>query len=128
MAWDDIKSTLESRPDVPDDKKLTAAEWNAMTADQQARGYDTVATVTADHTAVTQSLVLADASGGPVTVTLPGPTSATVVTVKKIDSSANAVTIATPGSETIDGDSNRTLTAQWVAREVASDGTNYYLI
>jgi len=35
MAWDDIKSTLESRPDVPDDKKLTAAEWNAMTADQQ---------------------------------------------------------------------------------------------
>jgi len=36
MAWDDIKSTLESRPDVPDDKKLTAAEWNAMTADQQA--------------------------------------------------------------------------------------------
>jgi len=128
MAWDDIKSTLESRPDVPDDKKLTAAEWNAMTADQQARGYDTVATVTADHTAVTQSLVLVDASGGPVTVTLPGPTSTAVVTVKKIDSSANAVTIATPGSETIDGDSDRTLTAQWVAREVASDGTNYYLI
>jgi len=128
MVWDENKSNFEVNDDVPDDEKITAGDWNAHVDDQQARGYDTVATVTADHTAVTQSLVLVDASGGPVTVTLPGPTSATVVTVKKIDSTANAVTIATPGSETIDGDSDRTLTAQWVAREVASDGANYYVI
>lgn len=90
--------------------------------------YRTVTSITADHTAETAEVVLADASGGAVTVTLPGPAAADLVTVKKTDSSANGVTIATPNSETIDGDASRTLTSQYVAREITSDGTDYYII
>lgn len=128
MAWDESKSTFQQRPDVPGDEKLTADEWNAHTTDQANRGYTSLTTVTADYTASPQEAVLVDASGGPVTVTLPAPESAAANVVKKIDASSNAVTIATPGSETIDGDSERTVTAQYVSRELMSDGSNYFVI
>ena len=128
MAWDDSKSTFQQRPDVPADEKLTADEWNAHKTDQKLRGYASLATVTADYTASAQEIVLVDASGGNVTVTLPTPTDATATIIKRIDGSANTVTIATPGSETIDGDSERTVTAQYVSRELMSDGSDYFVI
>jgi len=233
MAWDDTKTTFQTRPDVPDDEQLKSSEWNNHVTDQKdhsarhedggsdeisvaglsgvladaqtpqteavqdivdallAAGnavnltYDDandtltidvvdgsvdhdalsgfvanehidhsgvnitagrgltgggdltstrtldahdVTTQTGDYTASENDIVLADASGAPLTVTLPAPSESVVVTVKKIDSSSNAVTIATPGSETIDGDSSRTLTAQYVSREITSDGTNYFII
>ncbi|UBF23337.1 hypothetical protein M1M40_gp59 [Halorubrum tailed virus 29] len=129
MTWDDSKKTFQTRPDVPADEKLTSGEWNNHVTDQQNRGYNDLSTVTADYTAGAQEIVLVDASGGPVTVTLPAPESAASVVVKKIDASGNAVTIATPGGETIDGDSERTLTATTQpSREIMSDGTNYFII
>lgn len=128
MAWNDTKDTFQDRPDVPDNEKLTSSEWNNHVTDQENRGYTSLATVTADYTASAQEAVLVDASGGPVTVTLPAPESAAANVVKKIDASSNAVTIATPGSETIDGDSERTVTAQYVSRELMSDGSDYFVI
>lgn len=98
-----------------------------ITASRTLNGHD-VAVQTGNYTAAENDIVLADASGGPLTVTLPAPDEAIMVTVKKIDSSANAVTIATPGSETIDGDSERTVSAQYVSREIISDGVDYYII
>jgi len=83
---------------------------------------------TSAHSAGEQDIVLADASGGTFTVTLPPATTDIDVTVKKIDSSENGVTIATPNSETIDGDSSRTITSQWVSREIVSDGSNYFIV
>lgn len=128
MPWNSTKDTFRTRPEVPADEKLTSSEWNNHTTDQQNRGYNDLSTVTSNYTASPQEVVLADASDGELTVTLPTPESAASVVVKKIDSSANAVTIATPGSETIDGDSSRTVTAQYVSREITSDGTDYYII
>lgn len=128
MPWDETKDTFRTRPSVPADEKLTSSEWNTHVTDQTARGYNDITTLTADATASAQEIVLVDASGGPVTVTLPTPEAAASVIVKKIDSSGNAVTIATPGTETIDGDTERTLTAQYVSREITSDGSNYYII
>lgn len=128
MAFDDEKQTFQSRPDVPPDEKLTAPEYNALVDDLLGRGYNDLTTVTTDYTASAQEVVLADASGGPLTVTLPSPASSASVVVKKVDSSSNAVTIATPGSETIDGDSERTLAAQYVSREITSDASDYYII
>lgn len=87
-----------------------------------------VTTQTENYTAGENDIVLADASGGPITVTLPAPDASVAVTVKKIDASADAVTVATPGAETIDGDAERTLTGQYVSREITSDGTNYFII
>jgi len=128
MAWDDTKTTFQTRPDVPDDEQLKSSEWNNHVTDQQNRGYNDLSTVTSAYTTSPQEIVLADASGGALTVTLPSPEAAASSVVKKIDATTNAVTIATPGSETIDGDSSRTLTAQYVSREITSDGTNYFII
>jgi len=128
MAWNDTKDTFQDRPDVPTDEKITSGEWNTHVTDQENRGYVTVRTVTADATAATQEIILADASGGDLTVTLPAPESAAVVTVKKVSASGNTVTVATPGAETIDGDSERTISGANVAREITSDGSNYFII
>jgi len=56
-------------------------------------------TATGDTTARSDQTIFADASGGPVTITLPEPSVIGTVTVKKVDSSSNAVTIATPEPE-----------------------------
>ncbi|AFH21827.1 hypothetical protein OSG_eHP10_00085 [environmental Halophage eHP-10] len=233
MAWDDSKSTFQQRPDVPDDEKLTADEWNVHVNDQKdhsnrhesggvdeitveglsgdladpqdpkqeavedfvdallAAGnavsltYDDandtltvdvvdgsidhdalagfvasehvdhsgvtitagrgltgggdltstrtlnahdVTTQTSDYTAGKNDVVLADASGGPLTVTLPTPSEGITVAVKKIDASSNAVTITTPGSETIDGESAPEVGRQYEAHEIVSNGSNYFTV
>lgn len=129
MAWDDSKSTFQTRPDVPGDEKLTSTEWNAHVTDQQNRGYNDLTTVTSDYTASPQEIVLADASGGNVTVTLPAPEAAALVSVKRIDDgSANTVILTTPGGQTIDGETDPELSVQYEAHEITSDGTEYYTV
>lgn len=86
-----------------------------------------VTTVTTDHTAADNEVVLVDASGGAVTVTLPAPSAGEEVIVKAIDAT-NGITIATPGSQTIDGQSSLTLSTQYVARSLASDGSDYFIL
>jgi hypothetical protein len=74
-------------------------------------------------------VVLVDASSGAITMSL--PSAVTYVgpgfTIKKIDSSANAVTIAANGSETIDETTTRVLAMQYDAVELMSDGTEWWL-
>lgn len=82
-------------------------------------------------TATTARLVdgiLADASSGTFDITLPAPSTDMEVTVKKVDSSSNAVGVATPNAETIDGQSRLDMTKQYASRTIVSDGTNYYII
>lgn len=88
----------------------------------------TTTTQTGAYTASTDETVLADASGAAFTVTLPPPDNSTFVTVKKVDSSSNAVTVATPNTETIDGASSVSLSSQYDMVTVTSDGTNYFEI
>lgn len=90
--------------------------------------YDTVTTQTGGYLAADGTIVLADASNGPFDVTLPSPSSGDLVEVKKIDGTNNQVTIATPGSETIDGQSEIVLERQYVVREITSDGSNYFIV
>lgn len=86
--------------------------------------------ITVDTTLTTQhNVVLVDASAGPVLITLPpvaiyaGPG----YTVKKIDPSANAVTLDGSGSETIDETTTRILSMQYDAVEILGDGTEWWL-
>lgn len=72
-------------------------------------------------------LVLVDASGGAVTVTLSEAWVDTKIRVVKVDSSLNAVTIHAP-SGTISGSTNKTLSVQWNTIHIESDGTNYFVI
>ena len=103
----------------------------ALTAvpDEEASPMPTSQVVTAGTTtAPNHSNMLADASSGPVTVELPPPATNVHVTVKKTDASAHAVTIATPGVQTIDGQADRTVETQYVSLTIGSDGTDYYII
>ena len=90
----------------------------------------TVTTVTTTFTAATAKVILANATGGAFTVTLPAVASSTNVeyTLKKIDSSANAVTFKGNASETIDGTNTKLLNSQYQSLTVVCDGTTWWVI
>lgn len=77
-----------------------------------------------DHT------LRADATGGAFSVTLPTATNVAgkVFVFKKIDASANVVTVATTSSQTIDGSTTYSLATQNKYVTVQSDGTNWIVI
>jgi len=69
-----------------------------------------------------------NATSGAVTVTLPAAASNTGmrVSIKKIDASANAVTIDGNGSETIDGATTSSLASQYDVATLICDGTEWF--
>jgi len=73
---------------------------------------------------------LCDATGGAIVVTLPLVASATglIYTVKKIDSSANTVTLDGNGVETIDGVTTQVISAQYDSLTITSDGSTWWII
>lgn len=74
--------------------------------------------------------LLADASAGPVTLTLPpvSDNAGAIYSVKKVDASANAVTIAGNNGELIDGSAIQTLAAQYDALTVYCDGVDWFIV
>lgn len=89
-----------------------------------AEGTITVQSVTASTAmAVEDDVVLAS---GAITITLPDPVTAVghVYWIQRIGA-AGTVTVAPNGSETIDGAANLTLTSQYAAAGLVSDGTNW---
>lgn len=81
----------------------------------------------AAYTALVGDIVLATATAA-FTVTLPVAAVGAQVVVKKIDASANAVTVATQGGATIDGASTKVLSTQWAFVKVVSDGTGWFTV
>lgn len=75
----------------------------------------------------TDTVIMANAVGGAITVTL--PTAANIAgkmfTIKRISSGANTVTVATTSSQTIDGDTTQVLVSQYASIDVLSDGANW---
>lgn len=85
----------------------------------------------ASYTAVSNDYtILANAASNAITVNLPAAAGANgrIYNVKKIDSSANAVTLDASGTETIDGALTFVLQNQYDSVSVQSDGTNWYII
>jgi hypothetical protein len=73
-------------------------------------------------------LVKVDTSGGAVTVTLPSSMPAgKVFVIKQGGHASNAVTIATAGSETIDGAATISLASAYGAANLMFDGSNYLI-
>lgn len=109
----------------------TGVQWQAVVNSVAGRtgavvltSADTVANIqskTSAYTAVSGDTVLADATSGAFAVTLPTATAGAKVTVKKIDSSGNAVTL----TGTVDGASNPTLSNQWEAAELVGNGSTW---
>lgn len=75
-------------------------------------------------------VLLVDASGGGVTLTLPAAASAknSDVTIKKTDTTGNAVTIDGNGSETIDGGLTAVIVTPYVALRLYCDGTEWWIV
>lgn len=74
--------------------------------------------------------ILANCAVDPLTIQLPSASSVSgqQFIVKKIDSSANAATISTTSSQTIDTANTYVLSSQYMAAGVQSDGSNYWVI
>lgn len=89
----------------------------------------TVVAKTAAYNAVANDFVLANATGGPFAVTLPAAASNanSVISVKKTDSTANAVTISRTGADTIDGAASQSIATQYEELNFISDGTNWWI-
>ena len=87
--------------------------------------------VSADYTAtVNDAFIPVDASSAAVTVTLKPAAEAKGkrLTIKKIDSSVNAVTVDGDGSETIDGATTAVINSQYDSICVMSDGTEWWIV
>lgn len=97
------------------DESLHAATYKTLTASGAANTNDT--------------LILCDATAGAMTVTLPLADSARghMFIVKKIDASANAVTIDPAGAELIDGAATLALAAQWDVAFIGNNGVAWYV-
>ena len=88
-----------------------------------------IATKSAAYTATTSDFsILADATSAAFSVTLPAsPLTGQVVNVKKIDASANAVTVAGNGKN-IDGAASQSLAAQWAKLQIQYNGTAWFTL
>lgn len=85
------------------------------------------ASFTADNST---SVYLCDATSGAITVTLPAASGATnrIYHIKKTDSSANAVVVDGSGSETVDGGTTATISAQFESIQIICDGSNWHIL
>ena len=102
------------------------ATWQAT----QAVNQQSVATKTANYTLTTSDeVILADATGGALTLTLPTAVGNTnLYTIKKIDSSSNTATITTSSAQTIDGGGTAVVKVQYASVNLVSNGSNWYII
>jgi len=86
--------------------------------------------VTSNTTTSGEEVVLADTSGGALTVTLASADTGAgnVVTVVDVGGAAgsDAITVDTEGSETIDGASSTTIQSDYGAAVVVADGSNWF--
>ena len=91
----------------------------------------TLVTKTSAYTAAaTDYTILGNASGGSFSITLPTAVGVIgkIYAIKKIDSSANTVTIATTSAQTIDGAASKVLSIQYDGAQVQSDNANWYIV
>ena len=78
------------------------------------------------------SMILANASGGAFTITLPAGNASGYaglsLKVKKVDTSGNAVTVTQGASGTIDGGTHIVMESAHAAVEIFCDGTNWHVL
>lgn len=92
----------------------------------------TVTRVSSDYTmTLNDSVILVDASGGDITITLKPARECEQkrVTIKKIGGAGgNVVTVDADGSETIDGATTKSLASQYDSVELVSQGGAWWIV
>lgn len=121
MSWE------EARPEFLRKQFELARAVNPM-----ADGYlFNVVAITSNYTInVSDSVIIANATAGAITVTLleAAQCKNKRLTIKKIDPSANNVIIDGAGSETIDDAAAKTIGAQYLSYDLASDGVEWWIV
>lgn len=124
-------ATIQARPQwatvtLTDDSREPDLDEYMRTLGYEPDPTGPVVVVTADHVMGTESIVLVDASAGPVDVTLPDISTrlGDELVVIKIDGTANAVTVTPFGGDTIDGDPVQTFTMRGQSFRVLGDDSS----
>jgi len=117
--------------------QTTAGTWAASPAEislvpfVSVKRRATIHKVSTTYTAaISDEVILCDATSGAFTVTLPAAASSrdVVLKFKKIDSTFSLVTIDGNASETIDGAVTTTLATQYETLEISCDGANWHIL
>lgn len=147
QIWDGL-TTNPDRVDTNSNVNPDAEDWERIAAEvisMQLRGSGIGAllpTVTASgeleildndgvaHPITVSVIVLVDTTTGAIIINLPEASTMTgrTITIKKIDSAQNNVTLDAFGSQTIDGDLTKLLTQQYESLTIISDGDNWHII
>lgn len=93
--------------------------------------YPSVTTQTATYLALaSDNVILSNATSGAMLVNLPAASAQIGQTynIKKIDASANTVTITPNGPDLIDGAGSVVMNIQYQSYQIVSDGTNWWVI
>lgn len=104
----------------------TGSAWTQINGGGGAATLSVASKTTTYTITSSDDVILGDATSAGFTVSLPTAVGWTKrITIKKIDSSTNAVTVGTTGGETIDGNSTRLLKAQLSSVTLISDNANW---
>lgn len=108
---------------------FTGIPWGALpSTGSKPMAITAAAKTTTYQVLTTDDVILCDATSGAFTVTLTAsPVNGEHYTIKKIDSSVNAITIG-GNTKNIDGAANQTLPAQWNSVTVVYNGTAWFII
>jgi len=120
LVYDDLAISAGGEIDIGEGSELIVLRGDV--------DRDSVVSKSADYTITSvDGTIKVDASGGPITITLPTSVGLTgkSYNIKAMDISGGNVTIATTSSQTIDGTTSATLTAQYENLTVQSDGANW---
>ncbi len=105
-----------------DSTQTTGIKWATATSTPV-----NVLAKSANFTAANNDFIVGTATAGGFTITLPAVASGAKVSVKKVDASANAITVA-PASGLIDNLATDSVVTQWQSQDYLSDGTKWYRI
>lgn len=90
---------------------------------------DSVVNETVTVTAEDREIIIGDATGGSFTVNLPAVASSAnfTITIKKVDATANTITVDGNASETIDDATTFVITSQYESITIACDGSSWWI-
>ena len=113
-----------------DPDRLYTLSREALLSDDVTTAYTSIVVGDSPYTITEDDhFIIADASGGAITVNLPpaADVPGREYVIKKIDATAN-VTIDGDGAETIDGAATVVLTGQYDTVQIRSDGTEWWIV
>ncbi len=116
--------TAQSVLEAPATGFLATREWVG------ARLSNVRAVSASDSYGADDYLILANAGGGAVTLSLPAAAASAGrrVAAKKTDATGNAVTVDADGADTIDGAGSKAITAQYGVIELVCDGVGWWQV